>query len=133
MRISPVSGSTGTLNHCALKATERGVPPKCPSAHGSWRWAAAKSSRWSARAREARRAGPAEGALAEVVAHAGQGAVGRPADGTAFAVVGGVEVGALRDVWSPVAAAGSGVPLYGGTGAPVDIAQAVNGALAEAR
>ncbi len=89
MRISPVSGSTGTLNHCALKATERGVPPKCPSARGSWRWAAAKSSRWSARAREARRAGPAEGALAEVVAHAGQGAVGRPADGTAFAVVGG--------------------------------------------
>lgn len=81
----------------------------------------------------AQRAGLAEGALAEVVAHAGQGAVGRLADGTAFAVVGGIEVGALQDVWPLVAAAENGVPLYGGTGAPVDIAQALNGALAEAR
>ncbi|WP_033286999.1 helix-turn-helix domain-containing protein [Streptomyces sp. NRRL F-525] len=81
----------------------------------------------------ARRAGLAEGALAEVVAHAGQGAVGRLADGTAFAVVGGVEVGALQDVWPLVASAENGVPLYGGTGAPVDTAQALNGALAEAR
>ena len=81
----------------------------------------------------ARRAGLAEGALAEVVAHAGPGAVGRLPDGTAFAVVGGVEVGALQDVWPLVAAAENGVPLYGGTGAPVDIAQALNGALAEAR
>ncbi len=32
MRISPVPGSTARRNHCALKATERGVPPKCPSA-----------------------------------------------------------------------------------------------------
>ncbi|UXX97955.1 hypothetical protein N7U49_09200 [Streptomyces sp. AD2-2] len=44
-----------------------------------------------------------------------------------------MEVGALQDVWSPVAASGNGMSLYGGTGAPVDIAQAVNGALAEAR
>ena len=81
----------------------------------------------------AQRAGLAEGALAEVVAHAGPGAVGRLPDGTAFAVVGGVEVEALQDVWPLVAAAEPAVPLYGGTGAPVDIAQALNGALAEAR
>ncbi|WP_405994660.1 helix-turn-helix domain-containing protein [Streptomyces sp. NBC_00986] len=81
----------------------------------------------------AQRAGLAEGALAEVVAHAGPGAVGRLADGTAFAVVGGVEVGALQDVWPLVASAENGVPLYGGTGASVDIAQALNGDLAEAR
>ncbi|MFJ8059671.1 helix-turn-helix domain-containing protein [Streptomyces sp. NPDC096142] len=81
----------------------------------------------------AQRTGLAEGALAEVVAHAGQGAVGRLADGTAFAVLGGAETGELRDIWPLVAAAEPGVPLYGGTGAPVDGAQALNGALAEAR
>lgn len=81
----------------------------------------------------AQRAGLAEGALAEVVAHAGQGAVGRLADGTAFAVVGEVEAGALQGVWPLVASAENGVPLYGGTGAPVAAARELNGALAEAR
>ncbi|MFJ3899084.1 helix-turn-helix domain-containing protein [Streptomyces sp. NPDC090083] len=81
----------------------------------------------------AQRTGLAEGALAEVVAHAGQGAVGRLADGTAFAVLGGAETGELRDIWPLVAAAEPGVPLHGGTGAPVDGAKALNGALAEAR
>lgn len=82
----------------------------------------------------AQRAGLAEGALAEVVAHAGQGAVGRLADGAAFAVVaGGAEVDALHEVWPLVAGAEPAVPLYGGTGAPVAAARELNGALAEAR
>ncbi|MFI6466545.1 helix-turn-helix domain-containing protein [Streptomyces sp. NPDC050538] len=84
----------------------------------------------------AQRAGLAEGALAEVVAHVvpGMGAVGRLPDGVAFAVVaGGAEADALHEVWPLVAGAEPAVPLYGGTGAPVDTAQALNGALAEAR
>jgi hypothetical protein len=84
----------------------------------------------------AQRAGLAEGALAEVVAHAVPdgttvaGAVGRLPDGVAFADVAGAEADALHEVWPLVAAA---VPLYGGTGAPVVAARELNGALAEAR
>jgi len=83
----------------------------------------------------AQRAGLAEGALAEVVAHVvpGEGAVGRLPDGTAFAVVTRGEVDALSEVWPLVAAGEAAVPLYGGTGAPVDAAKELNGALAEAR
>lgn len=89
----------------------------------------------------AQRAGLAEGALAEVVAHtalpdgtADAGAVGRLPDGAAFAVVAGAaEADALHEVWPLVAAAEPAVPLYGGTGAPVAGARELNGALAEAR
>ncbi|WP_327405549.1 helix-turn-helix domain-containing protein [Streptomyces sp. NBC_01288] len=87
----------------------------------------------------AQRAGLAEGALAEVVAHAlpdgtaVAGAVGRLPDGAAFAVVSGAEADALHEVWPLVAAAEPAVPLYGGTGAPVAGARELNGALAEAR
>ncbi|MEV6542922.1 helix-turn-helix domain-containing protein [Streptomyces sp. NPDC051665] len=87
----------------------------------------------------AQRAGLAEGALAEVVAHAlpdgtaVAGAVGRLPDGAAFAVVAGAEADALHEAWPLVAAAEPAVPLYGGTGAPVDSAGELNGALAEAR
>ncbi|WP_019059365.1 helix-turn-helix domain-containing protein [Streptomyces prunicolor] len=83
----------------------------------------------------AQRAGLAEGALAEVVAHVvpGEGAVGRLPDGTAFAVVTRGEVDALSEVWPLVAAGEAAVPLYGGTGAPVAVAKELNGALAEAR
>jgi hypothetical protein len=87
----------------------------------------------------AQRAGLAEGALAEVVAHAVPdgttvaGAVGRLPDGVAFAVVAGAEADALHEVWPLVAAAEPAVPLYGGTGAPVVAARELNGALAEAR
>ncbi len=31
IRISPLSGSTASRNHCELNATERGEPPQCPS------------------------------------------------------------------------------------------------------
>ncbi|WP_406129078.1 helix-turn-helix domain-containing protein [Streptomyces sp. NBC_00989] len=90
----------------------------------------------------AQRAGLAEGALAEAVAHVvpgladvvpGVGAVGRLPDGAAFAVVAGAEADALHEAWPLVAAAEPAVPLYGGTGAPVGGAGELNGALAEAR
>ncbi|MFG2783594.1 helix-turn-helix domain-containing protein [Streptomyces prunicolor] len=54
-------------------------------------------------------------------------------DGTAFAVVTRGEVDALHEVWPFVAAGEAAVPLYGGTGASVDAAKELNGALAEAR
>ncbi|MGX9888419.1 helix-turn-helix domain-containing protein [Streptomyces sp. NPDC002276] len=85
----------------------------------------------------AQRAGLAEGALAEVVAHVvagvGAAAVGRLPDGTAFAVVTQGEAEAFREVWLLVAAGEAAVPLYGGTGAAVAGAKDLNGALAQAR
>ncbi|MET8745970.1 PucR family transcriptional regulator [Streptomyces sp. NPDC004728] len=80
-----------------------------------------------------RRVGPAEGALAEAVAHAGAGpsAVGRLPDGTAFAVVhGAVDV---SEVWPLIAACEPSVPLHGGNGRPAAEPRELAGALAEAR
>ncbi|MFJ9632742.1 helix-turn-helix domain-containing protein [Streptomyces sp. NPDC101175] len=89
----------------------------------------------------AQRAGLAEGALAEVVAHVvpetgardGAAAVGRLPDGTAFAVLPGDAADALRDAWPLVAGSEPAVPLHGGTGTPVPGARELNGALAQAR
>ncbi|MFE5092506.1 PucR family transcriptional regulator [Streptomyces sp. NPDC056638] len=80
----------------------------------------------------ARRAGLAEGALAEAVALAGAGpaAVGRLPDGTAFAVVpGAVDV---SEVWPLVAACEPSVLLHGGHGRPAAEPPDLVGALAEA-
>ncbi|WP_329165315.1 helix-turn-helix domain-containing protein [Streptomyces sp. NBC_01717] len=86
-----------------------------------------------------RRAGLAEGALAEVVARLGPGpaAVGRLPEGTAFAVVpeaDGVPIPvAMSEVWPLVAACAPPLPLHGGVGAPAAGPLQLPGALVEAR
>ncbi len=73
IRISPVPGSTATLNHWALKATERGVPPKCPSAVTSTPTARAAAYR-SLRVR--RPPGCSTASVSYTQEHVGEGAGG---------------------------------------------------------
>ncbi|MGW4993379.1 PucR family transcriptional regulator [Streptomyces mirabilis] len=83
------------------------------------------------------RAGLAEGALTEAVAHAGRGraSVGRLPDGTAFAVVPETadDAGGCAEFWPLVAGCEPSVPLHGGIGSAADGPQDLNGALSEAR
>ncbi|MFF3447835.1 PucR family transcriptional regulator [Streptomyces sp. NPDC002667] len=74
-------------------------------------------------------------ALAEAVAHAGPGpaAVGRLADGTAFAVLPSDGYDAVAVAWPFVAACVPETPLHGGTSASTGSAEGLANALAEAR
>ncbi|MFJ4714087.1 PucR family transcriptional regulator [Streptomyces sp. NPDC088785] len=84
----------------------------------------------------ARRAGAAEGALAETVAwaDAGPAAVGRLPDGTAFAVVAGpLPAEAFAGAWARVSVSVPDGALSGGTGTPAAGPHHLPGALAEAR
>ncbi|WP_329216947.1 PucR family transcriptional regulator [Streptomyces sp. NBC_01485] len=86
-----------------------------------------------------RRHEQAEGALAEVVAHAhagvGPAAVGRLPDGTAFAVMPETAealTGSLQQIWALVQASAPAMPLHGGTGAAASGPPDLSGALAQA-